>query len=96
MTQSLYSVHPGVAVSNANPTQALSVSMTFTSDSGTQSSATILLPPHGHTSFVLPTTYPATAGARGSIRFSSFSPEIAVVGLRFNPNNSFTSLGSFQ
>jgi hypothetical protein len=42
----------------------------------------------------MPTAYPATAGARGSIRFLS-SPDIAVVGLRFSPNNSFTSLGSF-
>ena len=86
----------GVAVSNSNSTQSLSVLMTFTSENGAQSSTTIVLPAHGHTSFVLPTTYSATAGARGSIRFTSSSPDIAVVGLRFNPNNSFTSLGSFQ
>lgn len=86
----------GVAVSNGNPTQSLSVSMTFTSDSGAQSQATVALPAHGHMSFVLPTTYSATAGARGSIHFSASSPDLAVVGLRFSPNNSFTSLGSFQ
>ncbi len=86
----------GVAVSNANPTQSLNVSITFTSENGAQSNATVVLLPHGHTSFVLPISYPATAGARGSIRFSASSPDIAVVGLRFNPNNSFVSVGSFQ
>jgi hypothetical protein len=86
----------GVAVSNANPTQSVSVTMVFTSDAGAQSNAAVTLPPHGLTAFVLPTAYPATAGVRGSIRFSPSSPDIAVVGLRFSPNNSFTSLASFQ
>jgi CHRD domain len=86
----------GVAVSNGNASQSLSVSMTFTSDTGAQSQTTITLPAHGHMSFVLPTTYTATAGARGSIHFAASSADLAVVGLRFNPNNSFTSLGSFQ
>jgi hypothetical protein len=84
----------GVAVSNANPTQSVSITMIFTSDTGAQTNAVITLPAHGHTAFVMPAAYPATAGARGSIRFLS-SPDIAVVGLRFSPNNSFTSLGSF-
>jgi hypothetical protein len=85
----------GVAVSNANPTQSVSVNMIFTSDTGVQSNAMITLPAHGHTAFVMPAAYPATAAARGSIRFLPSSPDIAVVGLRFSPNNSFTSLGSF-
>jgi len=84
----------GVAVSNANPTQSVSITMIFTSDTGAQTNAVITLPAHGHTAFVMPAAYPATAGVRGSIRFLS-SPDIAVVGLRFSPNNSFTSLGSF-
>jgi hypothetical protein len=86
----------GVAVSNANPTQSVSVTMVFTLENGTQSNAAITLPAHGHMSFVLPTAYPATAGARGSIRFVPSSPDVAVVGLRFSPNNSFTSLGMLQ
>jgi CHRD domain-containing protein/putative Ig domain-containing protein len=85
----------GVAVSNANPTQSVSVTMIFTSDTGAQSNAAITLPAHGHTAFVMPAAYSATAGARGSVRFLPSSPDIAVVGLRFSPNNSFTSLGSF-
>jgi hypothetical protein len=85
-----------LAVSNANPTQSVSVTMIMTSDSGAQTNVAITLPAHGHTALVLPTAYPATAGARGSIRFSPSSPDIAVVGLRFSPNNSFTSLASLQ
>jgi len=85
----------GVAVSNTNPAQSVNVTMIFTSDSGVQTEAAITLQPHGHTAFVMPTAYPATAAMRGSIRFVPSSPDIAVVGLRFSPNNSFTSLGSF-
>jgi hypothetical protein len=85
-----------LAVSNANPTQSVSVSVAITSESGAQTNVAITLPAHGHTAFVLPAAYPATAGARGSIRFSPSSPDIAVVGLRFSPNNSFTSLASLQ
>jgi hypothetical protein len=86
----------GVAISNANPTQTVTVNAIFTSDTGSQSNAVITLPAHSHTAFVMPTAYPATAATRGSIRFLPSSPDIAVVGLRFSPNNSFTSLGSFQ
>jgi hypothetical protein len=85
----------GVAISNANPTQTVTITAVFTSDTGTQSLAAITLPPHGHAAFVLPTAYPATAATRGSMRFLPSSPDIAVVGLRFSPNNSFASLGSF-
>jgi hypothetical protein len=85
-----------LAVSNANPTQSVSVSIGITTESGAQTNVAITLPPHGHTAFVLPALYPVTAGARGSIRFSPSSPDIAVVGLRFSPNNSFTSLASLQ
>jgi len=85
----------GVAVSNTNPAQSVNVTMIFTSDSGVQTDVAITLQSHGHTAFVMPTAYPATAAMRGSIRFVPSSPDIAVVGLRFSPNNSFTSLGSF-
>jgi len=86
----------GVAVSNTNPTQSLDVFITFIPEGGAASSARLSLPPHGHTAFVLPTAYPVTVGGRGTIQFSGSSPDIAVLGLRFSPNNSFTSLGSFQ
>jgi len=76
----------GVAISNANLTQPVTITAVFTSDTGTQSLATITLPPHGHAAFVLPAAYPATAATRGSMRFLPSSPDIAVVGLRFSPN----------
>jgi Putative Ig domain len=85
-----------IAISNNNATQALSTSMTVTSDSGAQSQVTVSIPAQGHLAFVLPTTYPVTANTRGSLRFSTTSPDLFVVGLSFGPNNSFTSLSSFQ
>ncbi len=86
----------GVAVSNTNPTQTLNIFLTFTPENGAPTNASLTLPAHGHTAFVLPTAYAVTAGARGSIRFAASSSDLAVVGLRFSPKNSFTLLGSFQ
>lgn len=86
----------GVAIANSNGTQPVTVTMAFTLDNNTQSSATLTLPAHGHTAFVLPTSYAATAGARGVIRFLSAGADVSVLGLRFSPNNGFVSLGSFQ
>ena len=86
----------GLALSNTSAFQTLSITMTVTPESGTPSSTVIALPPRGHTSFLLPTQVAATAGIRGSVRFTASSADIAVVGLRFGPRNSFTSLGSFQ
>jgi len=86
----------GLAVSNTNPTQSISATLTFTPQSGAPTSRTIFLPPHGHTSFALPTAYPSTGGVRGSVNLVAVSPDLAVVGLRFGPKNTFTSLGSFQ
>jgi alpha-D-ribose 1-methylphosphonate 5-triphosphate synthase subunit PhnH len=86
----------GVAVANTNPTQALFISMTFQLENGTQMTGSLSLPAHAHTSFVLTTMFPSLAGVRGSIEFTAQTPDIAVVGLRFSPTNSFTSLGEFQ
>jgi len=86
----------GVAIANANPTQALSISMTFQADSGATSSGFISLPPNAHTTFVLTTMFPGLAGQRGSVLLTATTPDIVVTGLRFSPTNSFTSLESFQ
>jgi len=86
----------GLALANTNPTQTLSVTLTFTPQSGAPTNRTIFLPPHGHTSFALPTAYPSTAGVRGALNLIALSPDLSVVGLRFSPKNTFTSLGSFQ
>jgi len=86
----------GVAVANTNPSQSLTISLTFQFDDGSEISGSLFLTAHAHTAFVLPTRFSSTAGARGSILFTASSPDVTVVGLRFNPNGSFTSLGSFQ
>ena len=86
----------GVAVANTNATQTLFISLQFKTDSGATSTGSLSLPPHAHTAFVLTSMYPALAGVRGSIAFTASTPDIAVVGLRFSPTNSFTSLGAFQ
>jgi hypothetical protein len=86
----------GVAVANTNASQSLTISLTFQFDDGSEISGSLFLPAHAHVAFALPTRFSVTAGARGSILFSASSPDITVVGLRFNPNGSFTSLGSFQ
>ena len=86
----------GVAVANTNATQTLFVSMMFQTDSGSTATGSLPLPPHGHMAFVLTSMFPTLAGFRGSIEFTASTPDIAVVGLRFSPTNSFTSLGVFQ
>ena len=86
-----------IAIANSNASQSLTVTLTFLTDSGTQSSATLVLPPRNHFAFVLPTAYPAIANSRGSVNFTASSPDIAVTGLRFAPTiiGAITSLGTF-
>jgi hypothetical protein len=85
-----------VALSNTNATQARTLTMTFTMEGGGVFSTSITLPARGHTAFVLPVAYSTTARLRGTMRFSTSAADLAVLGLRFSPNNSFTSMASFQ
>jgi hypothetical protein len=87
----------GVAVANTNALQTITVTAIFEFENGGSFTQLISLLPHAHTTFTLPAPpYTATAGLRGVVHFTAFSPDISAVGLRFSPNNSFTSLGSFQ
>ena len=88
----------GVAIANANPTQTLLVTLLFTADNGAQTTGSLSLGPSAHTAFQItdPTKFPALAGVRGSVKFTAQTPDITVVGLRFSPTNSFTSLGDFE
>ncbi|MEQ1886493.1 MAG: Ig domain-containing protein [Bryobacteraceae bacterium] len=86
----------GIALANTNAANNVSVTVTFKTDNGAQSTATVVLPPHGHTTFVLPTSFPATANARGAMNVSATSADLVLLGLRFTPSLSFTSLGAFQ
>lgn len=85
-----------VAIANTNPTQPLMVSMNFLTDGGAQSTSSIILPPHTHQAFVVPSNNPLVAGFRGAIHFSAPSADIAVMGLEFTAAGAFTSLGAFQ
>ena len=86
----------GLAVANSNPLQAITVTAVFEFENGGSYPTSFALQPHAHTTFVLPVAFSATAGLRGVVHLTSFSPDISAVGLRFSPNNSFTSLGSFE
>jgi len=54
--------------------------------------STITLPTNGHTAFMLPFTYPATAGIRGSVEFVTPFIQPAVIGLRVGPNFTLTTI----
>ena len=86
----------GVALANSNPTQTLAVALTFITDQGVASNGSITIPPNGHTAFVLPNNFPQTAGTRGGIQFTAPTPDLSVLGERFSPSLSFTTLGTFQ
>jgi hypothetical protein len=86
----------GVAVANTNATNALLITLTFQTDAGAVSTGSLVLAPYAHTAFVLTSQFPALAGLRGSIVFTAPTPNISIVGLRFSPTNSFTSLSVFQ
>jgi hypothetical protein len=85
-----------VAIANSNATQTLTVALTFLTDAGVSSSATLVLPPKAHTAFDVPTAYPALANSRGSIHFTASTPDIAVTGLQFSPAavGAITTLGA--
>jgi hypothetical protein len=85
-----------IAIANTNSTQALTVTMLFTTDGGGQSTSSVVLQPHTQQTFVTPTLNPAVAGVRGSVKFTAPTADIAVVGLEFTPTGQFTSLGTFQ
>ena len=84
-----------IAVANTNPTQPLTVSMMFVTDSGAQSTISLVLQPRTRQAFVTATMNPAIADAHGLIKFSAPSSDMAVMGLQFTPSGQFTSAGSF-
>jgi len=85
-----------VAIANTSSTQALTVTMLFETEGGSQSTKSLVLQPHTQQTFVAPTLNPAVANTRGSIKFTAPTADIAVVGLEFTSTGQFTSLGTFQ
>ena len=86
----------GFAVANTNPNQSLTITLLFQFDNGAQTSGALVLGPHAHMAFTLPSMFPAVTGGRGSVVLTAATPDITAVVLRFSPNGSFTTLGSFQ
>jgi hypothetical protein len=87
------SFETGVAVANLAP-QAGSITVVIADDTGAQMQTTRLdLPARGHTAFQLSSLYAATVRKRGTIEFRTQSAgQISVLGLRFNPKGSFTTI----
>jgi hypothetical protein len=85
-----------VAIANTNAAQPLQVTMLFETDAGVQSSVPLTLLPHSQQTFVVTAMNPLVVDARGSIRFTAPTSDIAVIGLEFNQSGQFTSLGTFQ
>ena len=83
----------GVALANLSTTTA-NVTATVWDDSGNQICIqNITIAGSGHTSFVLPTEIPITAGKGGIVQFqSSATGGLAGLGLRFSPFGTFTSV----
>ena len=80
------SIVTGLAIANLS-SQAANVNVVIRNDSGAQigGAQNISLPPLGHKSFFLNTTYSVTAGVRGTIEFDTpAGGQISVLGLRAN------------
>ncbi|MEQ1884108.1 MAG: hypothetical protein ABL967_03545 [Bryobacteraceae bacterium] len=83
----------GVALSNAS-TLATNVAVNIFDDMGNlMQKATIPLSGRGHTSFMLPLTYPATANKRGMVEFVvPAGGQINAIGLRAKADGTLTTI----
>ena len=83
----------GVAVANSTNTTGY-VSVNLRDDSGNLIFTTpIVLPPFGHTSFLMPVSYAATGNLRGMAEFVvPVAGQISVIGLRAGPNGVLTTI----
>jgi streptogramin lyase len=83
----------GIALS-VSSTQAVSVPYVIRDDTGAQIGAgTIPLAANGHTSFMLASQLPPTAGIRGTVEFDALvGTQISVLGIRSPPALTFTTL----
>ncbi|MEO8051417.1 MAG: hypothetical protein ABI833_13450 [Acidobacteriota bacterium] len=85
------------AIAVVNPTGAAqTISVGFRTVDGLVSiNALPTVPAMGHTAFVLSQTFPVIAGHRGLAEFYSSTGNISMIGLRFNPTQSFTAAPVF-
>jgi hypothetical protein len=82
----------GVAIANGAD-QTASVPFVVNDDTGTQiATGSVSVPALGHTAFTLADQYPATAGKRGTLQFTTPPQgQISVLGIRSN-GDSFTTI----
>ena len=83
----------GLAVANIS-NQAVKVPMIVRDDTGAQlGTATIGLPAHGHTSFVLASSYSFAKDKRGTVEFDTPSNgQISALGIRGGATGTFTTI----
>jgi len=80
----------GLALANVSG-QPAKVPMIVRDDKGDQlGTATITLPAHGHTSFLLAASYGFAQNKRGTVEFDA--PSISVLGIRSGPALTFTTI----
>ena len=88
----------GMALANPSPSQSMTLNMNFYDENGLSIiSRQLTLGPWHHTSFLFSHLYPELAGRAGVLKVSvanqldlNYGP--IIVGLRFNPGGSFTTM----
>ncbi len=80
-----------IAVANPDPATTATVNATIRFADGTSSAGQFMLSPRNYGAETLASLLAATAGKAGVVEFTSNVP-VAVVEVRFNPTNAFTSL----
>ena len=81
----------GVALANLSTSFAYVTATMWDANGNQLGIQTITIAGNGHTSFVLPTQFPQTAGKLGVVQFRA-AGGIAGLGLRFSPVGTFTSV----
>jgi len=86
----------GLALANV-ANQAVGVPVVLRDDTGVSlGTATVNLEAHGHTSFVLTSSYASVAGKRGTVEFDApAGGQISVLGLRATPTGAVTTIPVF-
>lgn len=82
----------GVALANLSPSQAGVIVSMWDQNGTSLGTQTMALAGSGHTSFVMLTELPPTAGTSGMVQFQNPSGALDGIGLRFSPYGTFTSL----
>jgi len=80
-----------IALANPDPATTATINVTFRYVDGTSNTGQLTLPPQNYQANLLAALFAVTAGKAGVAEFTSNVP-IAVVEVRFNPTQAFTSL----